>query len=230
MYVREQFLNHLMLHKDKDYIKVLTGVRRCGKSTLLEQYKDLLTSQGVNSNNIIFIKLDDLANMELLNYKSLYDFIKNHTNKNEQFYIFLDEIQLVDQFERTLASLQLYKNLDVYISGSNAYLLSNELATLLSGRYVEINIFPFSFAEYLDYHKGDIRERFNNYIKRGGFPNSLKIDNDTEYNDYITGVLNTILVKDVLNRVGIGNALLLESISMFLLRTSRKLSSQFPCT
>ncbi|GAB2024951.1 ATP-binding protein [Lactovum odontotermitis] len=217
MYKRQAYIEHLLAHKDKDYIKVVTGIRRSGKSTILLQYQDELKKQGISEKQIIQKNFDDLENEEFLDYRLLYKKLLEETPaKNERYYIFLDEIQMVSHFEKVLASLQLKKNIDIYITGSNAYLLSGDLATLLSGRFVEILVLPFSFNEYYDYLGGDKNQAFQNYLENGGFPYAASISDKRTFDDYIQGVLNTVLVKDVMNRKKFTDSLILESIAKFI--------------
>ena len=148
MIERKEYLQKLIQWKDEQVIKVVTGMRRCGKSTLLMQYQDYLKSIGVEDDQIIAINFEDLEYEELCEYKVLYDYLKERLLSDKTTYIFLDEIQKVPQFEKVVDSLYIKSDTDIYITGSNAYMLSGELATLLSGRYVEISMLPFSFQEY----------------------------------------------------------------------------------
>lgn len=217
MYKRQAYINHLLAHKDKDYIKVVTGIRRSGKSTILLQYQEELKKMGVTDQQIIQMNFDDLENEPYLDYRKLYEKLRDTTSeKNEKYYLFLDEIQMVSQFEKVLASLQLKKNIDIYITGSNAYLLSSDLATFLSGRFVEILVLPFSFSEYFDYLGGDKETAFQDYLERGGFPYAVGISDKRTFDDYIQGVLNTVLIKDVMNRKKFTDSLVLESIAKFI--------------
>ena len=216
MYIRESYINDLLRHKDHDYIKVVTGIRRCGKSTLLNQYQDRLRMMGVAKDRIIALNLEDYENTKYKNPKELHRFILDQVDSENNYYIFLDEIQLVLEFEHVLASLNLRKNLDIYITGSNAYLLSGELATLLSGRYVELLVFPLSFMEFFEYLGGDSRAQFQAYLNRGGFPYAVTVEDTKTFKDYIQGVMNTIIVKDIMGRKKITDSLLLESIAKFL--------------
>ena len=178
MIERPLYLSRLQAWKDSDMIKVVTGVRRCGKSSLLTSFADKLIENGVNKNCIIQMNFEDMM-YEDIDYKTLNNIIVKHLekNKNKKTYIFLDEIQKIDKWEKTLASLRLKKNVDLYITASNAYLLSGELATLLSGRYIEIKMLPLSFKECLTFYTfpedTTINKKFNTYMKLGGMP-SLK--------------------------------------------------------
>lgn len=202
MVQREEYLNQLKKWKDEQVIKVITGIRRCGKSTLLEMYRDYLKSEGVSDDRIISINFEELEYEELSDYKALYNYIKERLHKTETTYIFLDEIQQVENFQKAVDSLYVKKNTDIYITGSNAYLLSGELATLLSGRYVEINMLPLSFAEFCQIKKsGDKNELFAEYMKNGGLPYITNFGDDSEKIDtYLEGIYNTIIVKDIEER------------------------------
>jgi len=199
---RDEYLNQLKKWKDEQVIKVITGIRRCGKSTLLEMYRDYLKSEGVSDDRIVSINFEELEYEELSDYKALYNYIKERLHKTEITYIFLDEIQQVESFQKAVDSLYVKKNTDIYITGSNAYLLSGELATLLSGRYVEINMLPLSFAEFCQIKKsGDKNELFAEYMKNGGLPYITNLGDDSEKIDtYLEGIYNTIIVKDIEER------------------------------
>ena len=198
----DEYLNQLKKWKDEQVIKVITGIRRCGKSTLLEMYRDYLKSEGVSDDRIVSINFEELEYEELSDYKALYNYIKERLHKTEITYIFLDEIQQVESFQKAVDSLYVKKNTDIYITGSNAYLLSGELATLLSGRYVEINMLPLSFAEFCQIKKsGDKNELFAEYMKNGGLPYITNLGDDSEKIDtYLEGIYNTIIVKDIEER------------------------------
>ena len=202
MVQRNEYLNQLKKWKDEQVIKVITGIRRCGKSTLLEMYRDYLKSVGVSDDRIISINFEELEYEELSDYKALYNYIKERLHKTETTYIFLDEIQQVENFQKAVDSLYVKKNTDIYITGSNAYLLSGELATLLSGRYVKINMLPFSFAEFCQIKRGgDKNELFAEYMKNGGLPYITNLGDDSEKVDtYLEGIYNTIIVKDIEER------------------------------
>lgn len=202
MVQRDEYLNQLKKWKDEQVIKVITGIRRCGKSTLLEMYRDYLKSEGVSDDRIISINFEELEYEELSDYKALYSYIKERLHKTETTYIFLDEIQQVENFQKAVDSLYVKKNTDIYITGSNAFLLSGELATLLSGRYVEINMLPLSFVEFCQIKNGgDKNELFAEYMKNGGLPYITNLGDDSEKIDtYLEGIYNTIIVKDIEER------------------------------
>lgn len=216
MVERKEYLNRLKSVREKHIIKVVTGVRRCGKSTLFKLYQEYLLSTGVLPEQIVSINLEDLEFEELLDYRKLYTYIKNRLCKDGYTYIFLDEVQNCKGFEKVVDSLFIKENTDVYITGSNAYMLSGELATLLSGRYVTIDMLPFSFKEYVDANqesKKTTRELFIDYVRFGSFPYLAEIPKDEPIiESYIEGIYNTILVKDVAKREGITDISLLESI------------------
>lgn len=216
MIERKEYLSELISLREKQIIKVVTGVRRCGKSTLFKLYQDYLLSTGVQPEQIISINLEDLDFEELLDYKKLYAYIKERLCKDKYTYIFLDEIQNCKDFEKAVDSLFIKENTDVYITGSNAYMLSGELATLLSGRYVTIDMLPLSFKEYVianNESNKSTREHFADYLRFGSFPYLAAISkNEPIIESYIDGIYNTILVKDVAKHEGITDISLLESI------------------
>lgn len=202
MVERTEYLEKLKLWKNENIIKVVTGIRRCGKSTLLKQYKNYLTETGIPETQIIFINFEELEYDDLLNYKSLYQYIISKLVLNKPTYIFLDEIQKVSDFEKAVDSLYVKDNVDIYITGSNSFLLSGELATLLSGRYVEISMLPLSFSEYYELRgKENPDELFADFLKDGGFPYIASMDRVNEKIDmYLEGIYNTVIVKDIEER------------------------------
>lgn len=202
MVERKEYIEKIKKWREKNVIKVVTGIRRCGKSTLLEQYRDYLIGTGVSSEQIIFINFEDLEFEELLDYHKLYSYIKERLIPDRYTYIFLDEIQKVESFEKAVDSLYIKEKTDIYITGSNAYMLSGELATLLSGRYVEISMLPLSFSEYCQLkEKNNYDELFAEYMQNGGFPYIAQIDDSKEKADmYLEGIYNTIIIKDIEER------------------------------
>ena len=228
MVQRNEYLEQLIKWKDEQVIKVVTGIRRCGKSTLLEMYQDYLKAHGVGEDQIISINFEELEYENLLDYRSLYNHVKERLHKSKPTYVFLDEIQRVEDFQRAVDSLYVKKNIDVYITGSNAYLLSGELATLLSGRYIEIKMLPLSFAEFYALNSGGDKETmFAEYMKKGGLPYIATLGNDSDMiNTYLEGIYNTIVVKDIEerqrrkstdpNKRKITDIALLKNISKFL--------------
>lgn len=216
MVQRTQYFEKLKKLRDRQIIKVITGVRRCGKSTLLRQFQNHLVESGVAPERIISINFEDIASEPLLDYKSLHAYVLERLSPGEMNYVFLDEVQHVPQFQKAVASLFIRENVDVYITGSNAYLLSGELATLLSGRYIEIGMLPLSFAEYFELIGGERRDAWNAYFRYGGFPYLASVDDDEIRRDYLSGIYHTVLLKDVVARNRIADVPLLESVIRFL--------------
>jgi predicted AAA+ superfamily ATPase len=231
--LRKEYLERLIDWREKAVIKVITGVRRCGKSTLLLQYMDHLRASAVTDDRIIFINLEDPEYRDLLTADSLYAYIKSRLNKSAWTYVFIDEVQQCAEFERAVDGLFLRKKVDLYITGSNAYMLSGELATLLSGRYVELPMLPLSFAEYAGFTAGKTgaawgspAKIFDSYLSFGSFPYIAVLlsesagSSDTMIRSYIRpyieGIYNTILIKDVAKREGIRDTIVLEDIVRFL--------------
>lgn len=215
---REEYLDELIRWKDKDLIKVVTGIRRCGKSTLFDLFIDYLKMSGVKSNQIIYINLED-ADYDFKDYKELYHFINEKIISEDNFYVFLDEVQNVPGFQRAVDSLYIKKNVDVYITGSNAYLLSGELATLLSGRYVEIKMLPLSFKEYISaFDNNNYQQLFLDYMRNGGMPGNINIlkSNVNDLDKYLDGIFSTIVYKDIMARNNITDKLLLESVIKYI--------------
>lgn len=201
MVQRKEYLEKLIEWKDDDVIKVVTGIRRCGKSTLLMQYQDYLKSIGIEGNQIIAVNFEELEYEELCDYKKLYAYIKDRLVADKITYIFLDEIQKVPSFEKVVDSLYVKPNIDIYITGSNAYMLSGDLATLLTGRYVEISMLPLSFSEYMQLSDKDKESAFADYIKYGGLPFVATMDRtDDKVDTYLEGIYNTVIVKDIEDR------------------------------
>lgn len=201
MVQRKEYLEKLIRWKDDDVIKVVTGIRRCGKSTLLMQYQDYLKSIGIEENQIIAVNFEELEYEELCDYKKLYAYIKDRLVADKITYIFLDEIQKVPSFEKVVDSLYVKPNIDIYITGSNAYMLSGDLATLLTGRYVEISMLPLSFSEYMQLSDKDKESAFADYIKYGGLPFVATMDRtDDKVDTYLEGIYNTVIVKDIEDR------------------------------
>lgn len=198
---RNEYLEKLILWKDEQVIKVVTGLRRCGKSTLLLQYQDYLKANNILEEQILAINFEELEYEELLDYKKLYQYIKDRMCEDKTTYIFLDEIQKVANFEKVVDSLYVKKNTDIYITGSNAYLLSGDLATFLSGRYVEISMLPLSFSEYLALVSKDRDSAFADYMKYGSLPFVAAMDKtDEKVDTYLEGIYNTVIVRDIEDR------------------------------
>ena len=218
MIERTEYLEELKRWKDKDLIKVITGIRRCGKSTLFQLFIDYLKSTGISNEQIISINLED-ADYNFEDYKQLYDSIKEKMDSKKKYYVFLDEVQNVPMFQKAVDSLYIKKNVDVYITGSNAYLLSGELATLLSGRYIEIKMLPLSFKEYVSaFDDNNYQQLFLNYMKNGGMPGNISIikSNPNDLDKYLDGIFSTIVYKDIMARNNINDKMLLESVLKFI--------------
>lgn len=218
MIQRTEYLEELKRWKDKDLIKVVTGIRRCGKSTLFELFIEYLKETGISDEQIIHINLED-AEYDFHDYKELYNYINEKIDSKKQYYIFLDEVQNVLEFQKAVDSLYIKKNVDVYITGSNAYLLSGELATLLSGRYIEIKMLPLSFKEYISaFDDNNYQRLFLDYMKNGGMPGNISIlkSNPNDIDKYLDGIFSTIVYKDIMARNNITDKLLLESILKFI--------------
>ena len=236
---RKEYLDFLVKSKDRQIIKVVSGVRRCGKSTLFEIYKDFLLENGVAKNQIISINFEDIDYEELTDYKKLYEYIKSKMIEDKRNYIFLDEIQHVDKFEKVVDSLFIKENTDLYITGSNAYFMSSELATLLSGRYIELKMLPLSFKEYyqakLEYEKMEQKENrisktliqyYNEYIVNSSFPYTLQLDSDLKnIHEYLSGIYNSVLLKDIVARLKISDVMRLESVVKYIFDNIGNLTS-----
>ena len=236
---RKEYLDFLVKSKDRQIIKVVSGVRRCGKSTLFEIYKDFLLENGVEKNQIISINFEDMDYEELTDYKKLYEYIKSKMIEDKRNYIFLDEIQHVDKFEKVVDSLFIKENTDLYITGSNAYFMSSELATLLSGRYIELKMLPLSFKEYyqakLEYEELEQKENrisktliqhYNEYIVNSSFPYTLQLDSDLKnIHEYLSGIYNSVLLKDIVARLKISDVMRLESVVKYIFDNIGNLTS-----
>ena len=201
---RDDYLNKLIAFKDKQLIKVITGIRRCGKSTIMEIYQDYLQKEmNVTKKQIIAINLEDYDFYDLRDPKKLYAYIKERLLPDQMNYIFLDEIQQCEDFPRVVDSLYIKNNVDLYVTGSNANMLSSEIATLLSGRYVEIKMLPLSFKEYVEStgNENDLQRKYTTYLENSSFPYALELaGHPKEIRDYLDGIYNTIIVKDIAQR------------------------------
>ena len=201
MVERKEYLERLFQWKDEQVIKVITGIRRCGKSTLLMQYQTWLKANGVSADQIVSVNFEELEYEELLDYRKLYEYLKNHLCVGKKTYIFLDEIQKVAAFEKVVDSLYVKPDIDIYITGSNAYMLSSDLATLLTGRYVEIKMLPLSFKEFLDITALDAEQGLAEYMRDGGLPYIAVMNRTSEkVETYLEGIYNTVIVKDIEDR------------------------------
>ena len=226
MIKRVEYLKKMNNFKEKELIKVITGLRRSGKSFLMEQFIDFLIENGTKASQIIKINFEEKENEEFLDKDRLYKYIaeKINGNKNEYTYIFLDEIQKVKDFQVIIDSLYVKKNIDIYITGSNADLLSSELATLLTGRYVEIKMLPLSYKEYID-KKNDSIELFNEYLNNGGLPYLLNLETSEMKYEYIIGLYNTILNNDIVKRHNEIDLTTFENILNFIIDNTSNIVS-----
>lgn len=227
MIERTNYIEKLLGWKDEQVIKVVTGIRRCGKSTLLRQYQDALRQRGVSEEQIISINFEELENEPLLDYRALYDHIKARLCGGRMTYIFLDEIQKVPFYEKAVDSLYVKENTDIYLTGSNAYMLSGDLATLLTGRYVEFSMLPLSFGEYCRAAGCTGEAALNEYMRYGGMPYIAAMDKTPDKADtYLEGIYNTVIVRDIEDRQArreadsakrkVTDIALLKSIARFL--------------
>ena len=218
---RELYMNKLWAYKDTEFIKVITGIRRCGKSSLLKLLMNKLLEENEN-NNVIYMNFESFEFDNIVDYKDMYNNIKQKINKKAQNYILLDEVQRVAEWEKAVNALAVDFECDIYITGSNAYLLSSELSTYLSGRYVEIKVLPLSFKEFLDFAKladnMSSEDKFIEYIRYGGMPGIISLKNEEDiYENAIKGIYNTVFMKDVIERNKLVDATLLEKILRFLM-------------
>ena len=215
---RQDYLDKLIAFKDKKLIKVITGIRRCGKSTIMEIFRDWLLNNGVSPEQILYLNFEDYDNIELRNPLALHQYIKPLILSDKPTYIFFDEIQHVKDFPDIINSINLKPNVDLYVTGSNAYMLSNEIATLLSGRYVEIAMLPLSFKEYVQGCGGsdNLEKAYTSYITQSSFPYTLALDRPKDITDYLNGVYNTVVMKDIITRKKIQDVMMLESVIRFV--------------
>lgn len=217
---REQYLAFLRRHKDQDVIKVVSGVRRCGKSTLFELFKQELLASGVKANQIISINFEDLEYEPLQEYHALHEYIVERLIPDIPMYVFLDEVQHVVQFEKVVGSLFIKPNVDIYITGSNAYFMSSDIATLLTGRYVQVEMLPLSFKEFHSaYSQQNLSDMdiYNLYIEHSSFPRLVHIEDDESIDEYLESILNTVVLKDIVTRLKITDVPLLLDIIKYLL-------------
>lgn len=213
---RSNYLDQLAVWRDKQIIKVITGIRRSGKSTLMQQYQQQLLALGVKPEQIQTYNFEDLANEPLQDYRELYAHVSQHLLPDEQNYLFFDEIQMVGEYQRAIDSLFLRPNVDIYLTGSNAYLLSSEIATLLSGRYIEIRLLPLSFNEYCYQSTLSAEENYRRYLSLTSFPYGLQLPDAEAVRGYLEGVYNTVVLKDIVSRRRLQDMDLLERIVRFL--------------
>jgi predicted AAA+ superfamily ATPase len=226
MIQRPDYLEILKSFKNKNVIKVITGIRRSGKSTLLELFQEELLSVGVKKKNIISMNFEDFEYDYIENYKDLYNMVITKIDPNEMNYVFLDEVQRVKDFEKACDSLYIKKNIDLYITGSNAYLLSGELATYLSGRYIEIKMMPLSFKEYITaVGSAELETKYFDYILNSSFPYTIELDNKRERRFYLEGIFNSIFLKDVASRKPTIDIPMLQSLVKFIFDNIGNLST-----
>lgn len=216
---RKEYIDFLIRHRDRDVIKVVSGVRRAGKSTLFELYKRYLLANGVTAEQIISINFEDLQYEDLQDYRALHKYVSGKLLPDRMNYIFLDEIQHVEKFEKAVDSLFIKENTDIYLTGLNAYFISGELATFLSGRYVELRMLPLSFSEYATALPDNmsLQAKYNSYVTDGSFPYIIRLDGRKEdIKEYLSGVYNTIIVKDILTRLQVRDIKMLSSIVKYV--------------
>lgn len=216
---RAGYLKILKDFKDKDIIKIVTGIRRCGKSTLMEIFQEYLRENSVDESHIISINFEDYNFVDLLEPKSLHTYIQNKMTDSKMYYVFFDEIQNVSDFPRVVDSLNLKKNIDLYLTGSNAYMLSSEIATFLSGRYVEVKMMPLSFKEYVEFvgDRNELSKKYLNYLKYSSFPYATMLDeNEERITEYLQGIYTTVMLKDIISRKKVSDVMMLESVIRFM--------------
>ncbi len=218
---RPEYLTQLIQNKDVDLVKIITGIRRCGKSSLLDLFHQYLLQSGVLDDHIIHMNLESLRFRNLSNYLNFYDYVSERIPKNGKTYLIFDELQVINHWEKAIESFRLDFDVDIYITGSNAYLLSTEFSTLLSGRYVEIRMLPLSFKEFLNFYKFDenitIEEKFQKYLQFGGMPILREYQfNELRSNQALEGIYSTVVLKDILQRNNQTDQLMLNKITLFL--------------
>lgn len=215
---RPEYLEQLIRFREKEVIKVVTGIRRCGKSTLFDLYCEYLVQDGVSKDQIIRVNMEDPDYHDIRDYMQLYDWIRQQMHSEKMNYILIDEVQNVPEFQKAVDGLYIKENCDVYITGSNAYLLSGELATLLAGRYVEIKMLPLSFKEYLSAlgDKTDLMLKYQNYIQNGSFPYVVQLEKKRDIHAYLEGIYTSIILKDIMARYRIADTGGLDSVIRFM--------------
>ena len=218
---RPEYLNKLIEYKDKDIVKIVTGIRRCGKSTLLDLFHDFLIDTGISNDNIIHMNMESLKYQDILDYKAFYKYISDKIQPDIKTYLIFDELQAVSHWEKAIESFRLDYNVDIYITGSNAYLLSSEFSTLLSGRFVEIKMMPLSFKEFLSFYSFSenipLEDKFQKYLQVGGMPILRQFDfNLNRINEMLEGIYSTVILRDVLERNNATDQIMLKKLVMFL--------------
>ena len=223
MIKREKYLSRIRGFYDSDLIKILVGIRRCGKSVILNQIIEELKEKGCDDNHIIYINFEYIEYEDLRDYKKLNSYIKEQLLDNNKYYIFLDEIQKVDKFEEVINSLRAStNNTSIFITGSNSKLLSQELSSVLSGRYVLFNIFPLSYKEFIELTNKEPKseETFLNYVKWGGLPNRCQFENETNIKDYLHSVFDSIILRDVVERLELKDTILFDLLLQYIVDTT----------
>ncbi|WP_273477548.1 ATP-binding protein [Faecalicoccus acidiformans] len=218
---RPQYLEQLIGHKDVDLVKIVTGIRRCGKSSLLDLFHQYLLKKGIDEKNIIHMNLESLKYRNLIDYIALYEYVSERIPEKGKIYLIFDELQNVEHWEKAIESFRLDFDVDIYITGSNAYLLSTEFSTLLSGRYVEIRMLPLSFVEFLNFNTWEeatsIDEKFQKYMQFGGMPILSEYNfNEARCNQALEGIYSTVILRDILQRNNKIDQNTLHRIAMFL--------------
>ena len=218
---RPQYLNQLIQHRDVDLVKIVTGIRRCGKSSLLDLFHEYLSEQGVPDSRIIHMNMESLRYRDLTDYLSFYDYVSKNISRDAKTYLIFDELQAVDHWEKAIESFRLDFDVDIYITGSNAYLLSAEFSTLLSGRYVEIRVLPLSFKEFLDFYEftpsATMDEKFQKYLQFGGMPILREYKfNEARSNQALEGIYSTVVLRDILQRNDGADQATLNKIMLFM--------------
>ena len=218
MIERREYLEDLISFKDKNLIKVVTGIRRCGKSTMFELYQAYLEENGVNRTQMVAVNLEDGDYRHIRNSEQLYEYVDERLDREQMNYVFLDEVQQVENFQEAVDWLYAKNYVDLYITGSNAFLLSGELATLLSGRYVEIKMLPLSFQEYVSAfpENHNLVQLYRDYLSNSSFPGTLELERKQDIRVYLEGIYNTILLKDIVTRRKIADPSMLESVVEFM--------------
>ena len=218
---RPEYLKHLIQNRDVDLVKIVTGIRRCGKSSLLELYHQYLLEQGVKEDHIVHMNLESLRYRDLSDYLTFYDYVSGQIPREGKTYLIFDELQAVEHWEKAVESFRLDYDVDIYITGSNAYLLSTEFSTLLSGRYVEIRILPLSFKEFLTFYSfaptATLEEKFQRYLQFGGMPILREYQfNEARSNQALEDIYSTVVLRDVLQRNRDADQAMLQKIVLFL--------------
>lgn len=218
---RPEYLKHLIQNRDVDLVKIVTGIRRCGKSSLLELYHQYLLEQGVKEDHIVHMNLESLRYRDLSDYLTFYDYVSRQIPREGKTYLIFDELQAVEHWEKAVESFRLDYDVDIYITGSNAYLLSTEFSTLLSGRYVEIRILPLSFKEFLTFYSfaptATLEEKFQRYLQFGGMPILREYQfNEARSNQALEGIYSTVVLRDILQRNRDADQAMLQKIVLFL--------------